>query len=122
MSIDVRKIGESGLEIDVRDRLDDVDDDEVLQKAGQRIADTGYLDLLVRVSGFRGWSARSLWDALGLDRDQLDRVRRLALVGDEAAAKWLGVMSESFVEADVRFFAVNDVDEAREWVRSGEVR
>jgi len=120
MSVNLRKIGDSGLEIHIRDRVDKGDHRKFQPKAEEQLHGEDGLDLLFRVSGFRGWSARSLWDALHLDDVRTGKVRRLAMVGNEAAAKWLATLAPSFPHSETRFFAVDDIDEARHWIRSGE--
>jgi hypothetical protein len=88
-----------------------------------RLADLhGKLRVLLVMTHFHGWNAGGLWEEIKFDLKNLNKLERLAVVGE---ARWQHAIS-SFVKpltpADVRYFDGAQITEAQAWLASGPAR
>lgn len=76
--------------------------------------------VVVRARSFPGWQdLGSLLRHLRFVRDYHRRVGRVALVADGKMAELAPKLGEHFVEADLRHFPYEEIDQAMAWVRPG---
>ena len=75
--------------------------------------------IVVHTRGFPGWqNAGSLLRHINFVRDHHRRVGRVALAADGKVAEFAPKLAEPFVDAEVRWFDYDRLDEAIEWARS----
>lgn len=117
MTIAITSIGDRGLELNVRGKLEEIDYKTIRPLAEDRIREHGSVNLLVRVSDFQGWTPSALWEDLKFDVSHYSDVSRLALVGDHPANKWMAWVSRPFTRAEVQYFSSDRLEEARRWIR-----
>ena len=117
MTIAITSIGERGLELNVRGKLEESDYRIFRPLAEDRIREHGTVSLLVRVSDFQGWTPSAMWEDLKFDVAHYSDVSRLALVGDEPGTKWMAWVSKPFTRADVAHFPEDKLEQARRWIR-----
>lgn len=117
MPMTIDKLGARGLEIDIEGELEKEDYLDFTPLAEARIEQFGNINLLIRLSGFHGWSPAALWEDLKWDASHYADVDRLALVSEDEDEKWIATVSRPFTGAEVKHFVVDDIDRARHWVR-----
>ncbi|WOX56375.1 MULTISPECIES: STAS/SEC14 domain-containing protein [unclassified Methanoculleus] len=77
------------------------------------------LRMLFYIVNFHGWRPHGHWETLQ-DRPEMERVDRIALVGEERSEEWLNRLPGLFVDltgTDVRHFPADHLDAALDWVR-----
>lgn len=117
MTMAITSIGNNGLELNVRGKLEEEDYRTFRPLAEERIRDFGSVNLLVRVSDFQGWTPSAMWEDLKFDVAHYSDVSRLALVGDEPSTKWMAWVSKPFTQAEVEHFPEARIEDARSWIR-----
>lgn len=75
----------------------------------------GKLNAVLEIAGLRGWSIAELWKELKFDVEHFDDFRRVAVIDQPNAADLFGNTSSSFTSADVKFFTVEEIDDAKSW-------
>lgn len=77
------------------------------------------LRVLFEMVNFHGWDAVGLWDDLKFDFTHTDDVERFAMVGDKHWEKQISAVGKFLTSAEVRYFDLSQLDEARRWVSEG---
>ena len=72
--------------------------------------------ILIRMHGFDGWDAGSLWETAKWDAALFDHIERVAVVGKKAWQQCAMGFSKSFTTANVRYFNNDQLEAAREWL------
>lgn len=75
----------------------------------------GKLNAVFEIAGLRGWSIAELWKALKFDVKHFDDFRRIAAVVQPNAAELGGNVPSTFTNADVKFFTIEEIDDAKSW-------
>ena len=88
-------------------------------KLDRAIKRHGKIRLLFHMIDFQGWTACALWEDVKFDVRHYSDVERLALVGDKAWQKGMGVFCKPFTTAEVRFFELKSLDDAHDWISKG---
>ena len=73
--------------------------------------------LLVELHEFKGWTAGALWEDTKFAARHFDDIDRLAVAGDTRWEKGLTVFIKPFTKAEVRYFDLKDIENARRWLR-----
>ncbi len=84
---------------------------EGLIKPGEKIR------LLVELRDFQGWTMGALWEDTKFAAKHFNDIERLAIVGDKQWEKGIALFAKPFTTATVRYFDVNQMDEAQKWLR-----
>jgi hypothetical protein len=71
------------------------------------------------MSQFHGWEAKALWEEIKLDVKHLKDVERVAAAGEKNWQKWLTNFTKPFTSAEVRYFDLTDLAQARTWIEDG---
>lgn len=99
------------------------DDYELFVPELERLLDKpGRLRLLMALIDFKGWSPAALWEDAKLGVRQfknLDKVDKIAVVGDRTWEEKASTLAKPFVKADLRYFDASELDQARQWVMAG---
>jgi hypothetical protein len=118
MGLEIEDLGPASLELRVLGRLEKDDYKECLARFEDRLKDNEKIGLLVHIGDFHGWSPGALWEDLKFDVKHYRDVSRFALVAESPGKKWMATVSSPFTGAKVEFFTEDQLDEAREWVKS----
>lgn len=116
MALSIYTLGARGLELDIAGKLEEEDYLDFTPMAEAKIKEFGDINLLIRTSGFSGWSPSALWEDLKFDVRHYDDVDRLALVSESEDDEWMATVSKPFTSANVKHFVEDDLDRARRWV------
>ena len=81
----------------------------------------GKVRMLVIMEDFHGWDAGALWEDIKFDWKHFSDVERLALVGDSKWEKGMATFCKPFTTADVKFFDLDHLGEARRWLQEAPV-
>jgi len=105
------------LEVHITGKLAKQDYAEFVPKVEELIQRHGKINMLVRMKDFHGWDAAALWEDIKFDARHFRDIERLALVGEKAWQKGMGVFCKPFTTAEVRYYELDEEDRARAWVR-----
>ncbi len=78
----------------------------------------GTVKFIEIVESFGGLDPSILWPGMKFDWQNIRHISHVAVVSDLG---WIGPMSKAagaLISSQVRFFDMDDLDEAREWVRT----
>ena len=94
------------------------DYEELRPKLEQRTREHGPLRVLILMEDWHGWdSLMALWEDLKTDVRLNEHVERLAMVGEEDWEQWMTEISKPFARGTLRYFDVDELEEAWSWVR-----
>jgi hypothetical protein len=105
------------LEVRATDKLTRADYEEFVPEFERLIAQHGKLRVLFEMRDFHGWKAGALWEDIKLDLEHFADIERLALVGEKAWQKGMSVFCKPFTSAEVRYYELDELERAREWLR-----
>lgn len=83
------------------------------------VQNKGKVRMLVRMQDFHGWTAGALWEDIKFDWRHFSHIERLALVGDQRWEHGMAVFCKPFTTAAVRYFDLNQSDDASAWIHEG---
>lgn len=86
---------------------------EGLMKNGQK------LRIVVELHDFKGWTAGALWEETKFAAKHFNDIEKLAVVGDARWEMGLTAFIKPFTMASVRYFDMEEAEEAQKWVREG---
>ena len=76
--------------------------------------------LLVELHDFEGWTAGAKWEDTKFAARHFNDIERLAIVGEARWERGLATFIKPFTMAAVKYFDLQDVDQARQWIRQKE--
>lgn len=76
----------------------------------------GKLRVLLDMTRFEGWDMAALWQEIKFDAQHLDKMERLAVVGEKRWQHAIASAGKPFTPAEVRYFDSADAAQARQWV------
>lgn len=79
----------------------------------------GKVRMLVRMTGFHGWTLGAVWEDMKFDLHHFAHIERLALIGDKRWEAGMAVFCKPFTTAKVRYFDESKADEATGWIHEG---
>jgi hypothetical protein len=86
-----------------------------------QIKQYGKLRILFIMQDFHGWTPGAMWEDLKFDLKHWKDIERLAIVGDKKWEKGMAAFCKPFTKAQIRYFDVAQLAEAREWLESDAV-
>lgn len=116
MTVTIDRIGPGSLELGIAGKLEKKDYEKFIPYAEAAIEEHGKVNLLVHVPDTPRFTPAAFWEDLKFDVSHYSDVERLALVSADESKEWLATISKPFTRAEVRFFPVDSLDEARTWV------
>lgn len=120
MPITLTKIADGkAAHLKVQGRLTAEDYDKFVPELERLISDYGKIRLLVEMQDFHGWSAGAIWEDLKFDLKHFSHIERLALVGEKQWQKGMAVFTRPFTAAEVRYYDLEDLEEALGWIEAG---
>jgi hypothetical protein len=107
------------LNVLVSDKLTKEDYERLGPEFETLIQQHGKIRVLLEMEDFEGWQAGALWEDLQLSFEHYDDIERLAMVGDKAWEKGMAQFCKPFTTAEVRYFELHEIDQARKWITEG---
>ena len=129
------EVHENVLEIRLHGKLNRSDYEQFVPESEKLMLKYGRIRLLMIMDAFHGWDAGALWDAVKWNSRHFSQIERLAVVGEKPIEvrntsgafdlgvsrevhwqKWMTNFSRPFTNAEVRYFAHDELDTARAWI------
>ncbi len=107
------------LHVQVSGKLTRDDYSQFVPEFERLIGQHGKIRVLLEMIDFHGWEVAALWEDVKVDFKHFSDIERLAMVGDKAWEKGMSYFCKPFTTAEVRYFEVQDLDQAREWAGEG---
>jgi hypothetical protein len=85
----------------------------------QSVKEYGQVRMLVEMHNFHGWDAGALWEDVKFDAKHFNHIERLALVGESKWEQLMSAFCAPFTTAKIRYFAMEQLAEARAWIVAG---
>jgi hypothetical protein len=98
------------------DTLHDADYKTFVPLVDAEIAKEGKVNVLAVFHDFHGWDAKALWDDIKFSTTHCTKIKRLALVGENAWQKWMAVVCKPFTMAKIRYFDAAETEAAKAWL------
>jgi hypothetical protein len=80
------------------------------------IAEHGKIRALVDMTRFHGWDATALWQEIKFDLKYLDKLERIAVVGEARWQHAIASFTKPLTPAEVRYYDGAQVVEAEAWL------
>jgi hypothetical protein len=107
------------LAVEARGTLRRDDYEQFVPEFERLIQERGKIRVLFEMHDFHGWDAGAIWEDLKLDFRHFNDIERLAMVGDTAWEKGMSYFCKPFTTAKIRYFAHDQIDQARQWLQEG---
>jgi hypothetical protein len=99
-----------------REKLDKADYDMFVPMLEAQIQKSSPIRLLAELHDFKGWTAGALWEDTKFAAKHFNDIDRLAIVGESQWQKGTTVFVKPFTAAKVRYFPMEELDKAHEWI------
>ncbi len=110
------------VEVHITGKLEKADYEYFVPEIERLIGKHGKINILFFLTEFEGWSAGALWEEIKFDLKHLKDLKKIAMVGDR---RWeeeaLALLCRPFTSAEVKFFPVEEVNIARQWLIPGQM-
>jgi hypothetical protein len=100
-----------------REKLDKEDYETFVPMIESQMKNGAPIRLLAELHDFEGWTAGALWEDTKFTAKHFKDIERVAVVGEARWQKGITVFGKPFTSADVRYFDMQEIDRAREWIR-----
>ncbi len=101
-----------------REKIDKNDCAEFVPMLEKQLDDSATIRLLVELVDFRGLTAGAVWEDMKFSTSHFKDIEKLAVVGDKPWEKRMTSFFKPFTGATVRYFDLQAIDQAREWIES----
>ena len=105
--------------VKVSGKLSKEDYQQLVPEVERLIEKVGKLHLLLEMHDFHGWDAGALWEDIKFDVKHFKDIERLAFVGEKKWEKGMSVFCKPFTTARIKYFDLDEIEQAREWVGVG---
>ncbi|MEJ2638191.1 MAG: STAS/SEC14 domain-containing protein [Desulfosarcinaceae bacterium] len=75
--------------------------------------------ILFELHAFKGWTAGALWEETKFAAKHFSDIERIAVVGESRWKNGIKLFIKPFTAAKVRFFDMQALDQARQWIEEG---
>ena len=99
-------------------QLDDNDYDQLIPLLQEKIRSHGTIRWYFEMRDFKGWSLSPLWRDMKFDFSNRERLEKVAMVGEERWEHELTRLMQIFASGEIRFFSLQQQQEARRWIQS----
>ena len=79
----------------------------------------GKIRILLEMTQFKGWTLGAAWEDLRLGCKHFNHIERIAIVGDRQWEKAMVQLCRPFTRARIRYFEIDDLFDANDWIREG---
>lgn len=104
----------------IKEKLDKNDYEAFVPMIESQIQAGSPVRLLVELHEFTGWTAGALWEDTKFAARHFADIDRLAVVGESRWQQGVSVFFKPFTAADMRYFDMQDIEDARQWIRETE--
>ena len=101
-------------------KLTKEDYDDFVPEVDKLIKRHGKIRVLFEMEDFHGWEAAALWQDTKFDLQHFSDIERIAFVGDKKWEMGMALFCKPFTTAEIRFFSLEEYDQALAWVRKEE--
>jgi hypothetical protein len=88
----------------------------LVQEFNRLVGMHGKISVLLDMTRFEGWDMAALWQEIKFDLQHLDKMERLAVVGEKRWQHAIASAGKAFFSAEVRYFDAADAAQARQWI------
>jgi hypothetical protein len=115
--IECREVPQTNiLEIAVDGKVTREEFDAVVARMTDVIELHGEVRLLEVVRDIGGIEPSALWEDIKFGPKHMRDISHVAVVGDQKWLEWATALAKPFLSAEVRFFRLDQIDEARRWI------
>lgn len=114
-----QKLGGKVLEVAVSGKLAGSDYERFVPAFETLVQQHGKMRVLFEMSQFHGWDAKAAWDDFKFGVKHYHDIERLAVVGETKWQQWLAEFGKPFTAAQVRYFELTALAQARAWLEEG---
>lgn len=111
------KAGSNVVEVGLTGKLATEDYEMFVPEIERLIKEYGKIRILLKLIDFHGWTAGAIWEDIKFDVKHFNDIERLAIVGDSKWEKGMAVFCKPFTTADIRYFDISNIKEAKQWIR-----
>jgi hypothetical protein len=104
------------LEVNLHGKLSRRDFDKIVPETERLIRKFKKIRILVTLHDFEGWDVGAMWDEIKWEAKHFNDVDRIAIVGDCRWHKRMVGLCNAFTTGDVRYFPLDELDAAYQWV------
>ena len=76
------------------------------------------LRVLIRLEDLSGWEIGAVWKDIKFDLRHGSDLGRIAVLGETTLEEWGTKLSAPFIGADMKFFPIDQEDDAMAWLQS----
>ncbi|MEI9898037.1 MAG: STAS/SEC14 domain-containing protein [Chthoniobacter sp.] len=106
------------LEVNLHGKLCRRDFDQIVPETEKLIGRFGKIRILVTLHDFDGWDWGGFWEEIKWEAKHFNHVDRIAIAGDSRWHRRLAGVCSAFTTARVRYFDLDSLDLAYQWVDS----
>ena len=106
------------VDVDLHGKLSREDYERFVPEIEKLILQYGRIRVLATMHDFHGWDAGALWEDIKWNARHFNHIDRLAIVGYASWHKWITGLFRPFTSAKVRYFTLEHLDEAHQWVNA----
>jgi hypothetical protein len=110
--------GGKTLEILLTGKLAKEDYEQLVPAMERMVKEHGRLRILVEMRDFHGWTAGALGQDLKFDAKHFKDIDRVAMVGETKWQHGMAIFCKLFTTANIRYFDLTAIDQARAWLAS----
>lgn len=104
------------MEVDLHGKLSREDYEKLVPETEKLIRQHGKIRVLVTMHDFHGWDPGALWEDIKWSVKHFNQIERLAIAGEQTWHKYMTGFCRPFSTAQVRYFTLDQLSEARAWV------
>jgi hypothetical protein len=102
----------------IKEKLDKTDYARFVPMVESQMQSGAPVRLLIELHDFKGWTAGALWEDTKFAAKHFNDIDRIAVVGESRWQQGVALFFKPFTAADVRYFDMAAVKEARRWIRA----
>jgi hypothetical protein len=102
----------------IKEKLDKTDYARFVPMVESQMQSGAPLRLLIELHDFKGWTAGALWEDTKFAAKHFNDIDRIAVVGESPWQHGVTLFFKPFTGAEVRYFDMVAVNEARRWIRA----
>lgn len=76
----------------------------------------GKVRIFMELEDFHGWTVAAAWEDAKFGLKHFSDIERIAIVGEKTWEKGMTLFSKPFIKAEIRYFDVSDLADAKAWV------
>jgi len=96
--------------------LKDEDYQRLIPLLKEKVKKYGMIRWYFEMRDFKGWSLSAMWQDLKFDAKNAENLEKIAMVGDKTWEENLTRLMKPFTRADVKYFPLEDREQAKAWI------